>query len=224
MPDNIDIDIQKTIITFVLGFLSWILKDWMFKSISSRDESLKREWEYRLKEVWSPLYYWTGILFFSGKEIGWLKHGISQIEKIISSNAHLIPKDHYYVLIKMIEEATGQNTTGLSIETTRKTRNYICKQIEILNFLLYKNNIYFDLKAAVDPFIHYKVLLRVLSSIVLNIAIWAIIFGVFWISYALYVKGNYVLISIIIVILVIIAIYEIKQRFKIKKSFEIHLK
>ncbi len=53
---------EKLFIPLVLGIAGWFIKSFLFTEYARRNEAVRKEWEWRLLEVWSPLYYWSGIV------------------------------------------------------------------------------------------------------------------------------------------------------------------
>lgn len=213
-------ELEKMLITAVVALVSWVIKDLFFGSVAKRNEALHREWEYRLKEVWSPLYYWSGIILFDSDSKGWEKHGLKELESLIARCAYLIPKKHYYTLIKLVQIFAGQDTKRPTQEEIIETHNYFYKQIELLNYLLYRSSDLDDVGSRSNVLYPYKYLLRIVSNGILHILIWIVIislvFGIYW----LFTHQIYWPVALIFLIFVIVIIADIRKRDEIKKQIE----
>ncbi|HUU49376.1 MAG TPA: hypothetical protein VMW81_00240 [Nitrospinota bacterium] len=220
--------LEKSLIAFGLGIVSWIIKDLLIKSSTSRNEAIQNEWKYRLTEIWSPLFYWSGIITLSDTSEGWQKHGIKELENILVKGAHLLPRNHYYILIKMIEGASKQKTSKVNIEEVRKTREYIYKQIELLNYMLYKSKGILEPKVTIDILAPYRFFLRAISVFLFHLLIWVTIVLIIIGLYLLYSKGIIWLLVIVAVIIIavisIVTYYDIKERINIHKEIKKRLK
>ena len=128
--------IEKLIFPLIVGIVGWFLKDYLFAVYARRDELVRKEWERRLLEVWSPLYFWSGVILLDGKQKGWDRHGLKELEVILSKNANLLPIHHYNTLIKLIQTLTDQKTSAVDISQLKKTRQYIYDQVKTFNYLL----------------------------------------------------------------------------------------
>lgn len=213
--------IEKVLIPAAVALISWLIKDFIFGLISKHREALRREWEYRLKEVWSPLYYWSGVVLFSNDPKGWAKHGLDDLEKVLAKSAHLISRKHYYTLIKLVELVTEQKTTNRpTIEEITRTREYVYSQIELLNYLLYRSSGVDDVSVSTNVLRPYSFLLRLLSIGIVHLGIWFVIAGTIIVVYLFYMQGHYMLLVIIILALAAIVIVDFRKRREIKQEFE----
>ncbi len=216
--------IEKFIVPAVVALISWLIKDFLFSLNVKRNDALRREWEYRLKEVWSPLYYWSGTILFGNDSRGWAKHGVGDLEKALAKSAHLIPRQHFYVLIKLIEMATGQQTRKATIEEIQKAREYMYSQIELLNYLLYRKSGIDDVSVRTNILHPYKHLLRLVSLAVMHLAIWVAIAGILLIVYSLYFDGHYFPVWILAIGLIVLVIVDFRKRREIEKEIGKRLK
>lgn len=210
---------EKLLIPLIIGFLSWLIKNYFVNNLTKRDETIKAELKNRLENFFSPLYYWSGILLFNGKDHGWEKHGIKEIEKILPKNAHLLPTKHYYNIIKIIEYSTNQNTK-ITTDDIIFTRKYIYDQIKIYNYIIYKQNNYIDIESLVDPFFHYKSLLRRFSFSLLHIALWIIIFSLLASIYLTLTNNIYWPTILCIIFLVTLVSYDTKIRIRTHRDIK----
>lgn len=214
----------KILVSAIVGLISWLIKDFVFGIVSKRNEQLRKEWEYRLKEVWSPLFYWSGVVLFNGKQKSWDKHGLHELELILVKSAHLLPLKHYYALIRVIEMESGQQTQRVNLSEITTTRDYIYKQIELLNYLLYRKKGIFDALETTDILSPYKTALRLFSVGAFHMLIWVIIVSVIIGMYLLYVKAYYWPLWMIALIFVVIIYVDIKKRLELHKEIKKRLK
>lgn len=217
-------ELKKIILSLCLAIISWIIKDLLIKSIIRKNDSVRAEWESRLKEVWSPLFYWSGIITLSDNIKGWQKHGIKELENILSKSAHLLPLNHYYNLIRLIEGATNQKTTPITLDQIKSTRDYIYKQIELLNYLLYRRETIYEAQYAVDIVAPYRFLLRVISGFIFHLLIWSLIAGTltsFYFSYKMRMLWPFIVFAIIFSIIIYFDIKGKRETYmKIKKMLK----
>jgi len=210
--------LEKFIVPAVVALISWLIKDYLFSLNIKRNDALRREWEYRLKEVWSPLYYWSGVILFGNDPKGWAKHGVGDLEKTLAKSAHLISRQHFYVLIKMIETVTGQRTRKATLEEIQKTREYIYSQIELLNYLLYRKSGIDDVSVKTNILHPYSHLLRLVSLGIVHLAIWVAIAGAILVIYSLYANGYYWPTGVVAVALIVLVLVDMRKRREIEKE------
>lgn len=211
--------IYKLIVPALIGLLSWLIKDFIFGLISKRNA----EWEYRLKEIWSPLFYWSGAVMFDEEKKGWDKHGMKEMETILTKSAHLLPSEHYYTLVKLLEMETGQPTKRITIDQIIKTRDYIYKQIELLNYLLHRRSI-IDALDSTDILSPYKTALRFLSFIAFHVMIWACIVLIIFALYSLYVDNYYWILWLLAISFTIVMTVNVLKHVKIHREVKKRLK
>jgi hypothetical protein len=210
--------LKESIIPIGFGIISWLIKDLLIKSAIKRDEAARTEWEYRLKEIWSPLFYWSGIISLSDDVEGWQKHGIAELEHILSKSAHLLPLNHYYTLVRMIEGITNQKTTRVTLDETKRTRDYVYRQVELLNYLVYRRERIYEADVAVDVMAPYRFLLRAASGFFLHLFVWAVIAAIIIGFYFSYSSGVLWPIYFFAIPFFIIILIDIKNRFQIYKD------
>ena len=217
--------IEKVLAPAAVALVSWLIKDFIFGLISKRNEAVRREWEYRLKEVWSPLFYWSGIVLLDDVKKGWEKHGLTELEKLLAKSAHLIPRKHYYVLMTMVELMTAQKTTKKpTLQEITKARDYVYGQIEVLNYLLYRSSGMDDVSIGTNVLHPYSFLLRTLSLGIIHLGIWIIIAGAIIGIYLLYTQGYYWFLVVIALVLAAVVVTDVRKRREIKREFERRLK
>ena len=204
--------LEKSLIMAAVGIISWLVKDLLIKTAIKRNEAARKEWDHRLKEIWSPLFYWSGIISFSDSSQSWQKRGIKELENILAKSAHLLPLKHYYNLIKLIESATNQKTSSASIKEVTSTRDYIYRQVELLNYLLYRHEAIYEADVAVDVLAPYRFLLRGASALFLHLIVWAAVASIIVLLYLSYLKGILWPIALPIIFLLIVFYFDIRKR------------
>jgi len=200
-----------------IGLISWAIKNYLFNLINKRNELVQIEWEYRLKEIWSPLYFWSGMLLLEvNKEER--AEGVRKLQEILSKAVYILPKKHFFTLFKLIEKNTSQKTTQITNEEYLKTRKYIYDQIEVLQFLLYKSSMLDDVSVRTNILYPYKYLFRMTSVLIIHLLMWALIISILFAVYALLVDGHYWALGLSGILLLYIVNVDMKQREKISKE------
>lgn len=217
--------IEKIVIPATVALISWLIKDFVFGLYTKRNEALRREWEYRLKDVWSPLFYWSGIVLLDDPKKGWEKHGLIELEKLLAKSAHLIPRRHYYVLVTVIEFITVQKTTKKpTLQEIANAREYIYNQIELINYLLYRKSGMDDVSISTNVLHPYSHLLRMFSLGVIHLAIWVSIAGLIMGIYYLYMGGYYWIVIAFAFVLAIVLVVDVRKRREVNLEFKKRLK
>jgi len=212
--------IEQALMPLVIGLISWLIKDLLVKTASKRNEAVRKEWEYRLKEIWSPLFYWSGIVIFSDSERGWKRHGLKELGDILTKSAHLLPLTHYHSLIRLLEGATDQKTSLVSLDQIKNTRDYIYKQIELMNYLVYRHQMMYEPDFAVDITKPYKLLLRGITTVLFHLFIWGLIAGVLYTLYFCFTIDVIWPIIIFLAILIILVCIDLKKRIDIHREIK----
>ncbi len=213
--------LEKIVVPAAVALISWLIKDFIIGLYTRRNEALRREWEYRLKDVWSPLFYWSGIVLLDDVKKGWEKHGLAELEKILAKSTHLIPRQHFYVFMTVIELMTAQKTTKKpTLQDITKAREYVYSQIELLNYLLYRSSGMDEVSIKTNVLHPYSYLLRMLSLGIIHLVIWIIIAGVIMGIYFFYMEGYYWLLSVIVLVLSVVFIVDVRKRREIRLDFE----
>lgn len=207
--------LEKSLLTAAVGIMSWLVKDLLIKTAIKRNEAARKEWDHRLKEIWSPLFYWSGVVSFPDSSQSWQKHGIKELESILAKSAHLLPLKHYYNLIKLIESGTNQKTSAASIKEVTSTRDYIYRQVELLNYLLYRHEAIYEADVAVDVLAPYRFLLRGASALFLHLLLWAAIAAIIVALYLSYLRGILWPIALPMILLSIVSYFDIRKRIQI---------
>jgi hypothetical protein len=178
-------EIVKVLVAPILvALVSWLIKDYIFAQQKAKQELLRTEWQKRLTSFWSPLYLWSGLILFpkydEGKNID---KAVSELTTALAGNAHLLPKKHYYVIISLIEKATVLPNKALDMAVVNDTRAYIYRQIEILNYLLYKRDNSFDPLTNTAFLGTPLTLLRTIANVIIHLSIWGLLAGFVYMGY-----------------------------------------
>lgn len=210
--------IEKLMFPLILAIIGWFVKDYLLAIYARRDELVRKEWEMRLIEVWSPLYYWFGIVMLSGNQIGWERHGLKELEAIIARSAHLLPIQHYNCLIKLIQALTYQKTTEPTIDELKSARAYIYKEITILNYMLYRKTGWFEATTYTDFFASVKYLVRFAAQALRHIVIWLIIVVLFVGTYIAFISKMYWIVIGVLIFVSIPILYEWHRQIRLHKE------
>lgn len=210
--------IEKLALPLILGIVGWFVKDYLFAVYARRDEVVRREWERRLLEIWSPLYYWSGIVMLSGEAKGWERHGLKELETILTKSAHLLPARHYTNLIKLIQTLTDQKTVVPSISDLKLTRLYIYSQVRTFNYLLYRRSGWFDATTYTDFFASMKYIVRFTSQALKHIVVWLIVVALLGGTYLAYVNKIYWVVGVILVSVLIPILYDWNRQIKLHRA------
>jgi hypothetical protein len=143
------LEIFKILVAPILvALVSWLIKDYVFAQQKAKQEMLRAEWLKRLTTFWSPLFLWSGMILFpkdsDGKNV---EKAVEELTSALASNAHLLPKQHFHVVMSLIEKATVLPNKKLDLNDVKETRAYIYRQIEVLNYLLFKRDNSFEPEA-----------------------------------------------------------------------------
>jgi len=219
-----EIELPKLLLPLLIGLVSWFIKDYLFTQWRKKEELLREEWYQRLTEVWSPLYYWSGVALFGsveGGKLGWEKHGIREMENILSRYSHLIPPKYYYVLIQIIEWNTTLPHRNLSNKDITDTRLYLYKQIELLNFVLYKRTIPFDPKNYATLFGFHQSAIRTFSQVMFDLVAWLVIALYGYLLYYSFTEEHYILFAIFTSPLISVLIRDLQKRYTMYKELKV---
>lgn len=200
--------IEKLLLPLILGIVGWFVKDFLFSVYSRRNELVRKEWEKRLLEIWCPLYYWSGIMMLSGNEKGWERHGLKEVEAILTRSAYILPIEHYINLIKLMQILTGQETAEPRISDLKSTRDYIYNQIKTLNYLLYRRSGWFEVSTYTDFFASAKYLVRFTSQALKHIVVWIMVVALLSGTYLAYVEGIYWIVIAILISVSVPILYD----------------
>lgn len=186
-------EIVKTLVApIAVALISWLIKDYLFAQHKAKQDLLRTEWQRRLTTFWSPLFLWSGLILFpkydDGKNI---EKAIAELTSALAGNAHLLPKNHYHVIVSLIEKATVLPNREISLDEVNKTRAYIYRQIEILNYLLYKRDNGFDPLSNTAFFAPPLALLKAIANATLHFVTWGALVGFFYLGYYLFREDHF---------------------------------
>jgi hypothetical protein len=178
---------EKLVIPLLVALVSWFLKDYMIGISNSREAATREEWSYRLAEIWSPLYFWSGVVCFEGGKRDLNKFGVKELSEAISKSAYILPTHHYNNLIRLLQQLSGEKTEPITLEEFAITRRYIFGQIEILRYALYGQYEWFNPKWKIDVFASPRQLLRLITEFAIHMVVWIVIASAL---FGLYVANN----------------------------------
>jgi hypothetical protein len=210
--------LEKLLFPLIMGIVGWFVKDFIFAVSARRDELVRKEWERQLLEVWSPLYYWSGIVMLKDKEKGWNRHGLDKLEQILTKSAHHLPLQHYNNMIKLIQTLTGQETVEPFLSDIKATRRYIYDQVKVFNYLLYRRNDWFEPTSYTDFFAGFKYLIRFISQALKHIVGWLLVVAVIAGIYQFYVDGKYWAVIVVVVLLLVPILYDWNRQFRLHRE------
>lgn len=211
--------IKVLVAPILVAIISWLIKDYFFAQQKAKLNLLRAEWQKRLTTFWSPLFLWSGMILFDrygdGKNI---EKAVSELTTILAGNAHLLPKKHYFVIISLIEKATVLPNKSLNLKDVNNTRAYIYRQIEILNYLLYKRDSSFDPltnTAFIGPPL---ALIKVAANFTLHLLAWGLLVGFVYLGYYLFSEGLIFLLAIYSLLLVLPLWVDAERNIEIRRE------
>ncbi|SRR6266487_417155 len=212
-------DPQKIIFAALVGIAGWFVKDFLYGIIQRRNQLERSEWEYRLKEVYCPLYFWSGLL---AMRLGDLQRSeiLEQFHSVMAKASYVLPSVHYYVLVRLLEAAHEQVTSGVSDRERNDTRAYLHNQIEVLNFVLYRSD---ETGGVGDPAIiltPYKRVLRLLLIGFNHVLMWLLITLLIGGALLLY-DGPYLpLLGLTAIVVLVLLWIDVRQRRAIRLGLQ----
>jgi hypothetical protein len=211
--------LDRLIFPVSLAIISWFVKDFVFKLANKRNYAVNREWEFRLKEIFSPLYYWSGILVLRTNNEKY-NYGLEEFESVLSKCSYIIPSEHFHCLAKIVEKLSIQGANGPSGDEYRNTRAYLYDKIELLNYLLYRSSEYVDVSMDSNFFSPYKYLVRVIFTAFYHIFVWAIVGIILLFCYFIFANGYYLAIFFLFILLATIVVVDARRRDEIWRGIE----
>lgn len=182
--------VKDLLVPILVALVSWLIKDYLFAQQKAKQELLRAEWQRRLTAFWSPLFLWSGMILFGkygdGKNI---EKAVSELTNVLAGNAHLLPKKHYFVIMSLIEKATVLPNKSLDLKNVRDTRAYIYRQIEMLNYLLYKRDNSFDPLANTAFVGPPLALIKAAANVTLHMVAWGMLLAFLYLGYYLFSEG-----------------------------------
>jgi hypothetical protein len=218
----ISVLLEKLVLPLIVAVIGWLVKDVIVDLFKTRQNEVRLEQLFRLREIYCPLFFWSGVaLFDSQKRSGDL--ALEKLSALMEKSATLMPYEHYYVFIKLIERLAGQSTVQPSKERVDKARDYVYSQIEQLNFVLFRQSDDFDPKTSLDVLKVLKRTLRFGLGGAIHVGIWALVIALIYLIY-LAVADNYYALVCLAVLFVLIVAAEVKRRISISNEMEKRMK
>jgi len=207
MPENI----PDLLLTAAIGLAAWFVKDFLFGVFRKRAALERQEWEYRLKEVYCPLYFWSGLLMFTVRDDVRTNLAAS-LNEVMARSAYAVSRPHYHTLVRLVERAYDQRTTRVSEESVNATRRYLYDHIEALTALLYRMEAAAgvgDPASVLEPFKRTVRLVLIGAS---QLLVWAIVAGAISGVLALTRAQGSVLLGALVVMLLILLLVDVRHR------------
>lgn len=202
----------------MVGLISWFIKDYVFSLMQKRQEALRTEWRSRLVDCWSPLFFWSGVvLTYSGLPTK-KEEAVKELERILAKNANLIPLSHYHELVKLIEVSTGAIQDQFDVSEIKKTRDYIYKQIELHNFVLFKKDMIFEPSSHVSLFGSQQALLRLSSQIVQHVVSWGVLALYLYAIYRALLNEELAFSLILLLPVVLVVMHDLWKRYELDQE------
>lgn len=210
--------IERILAPLLAALFAWLLKDVLLKTYASRRDEARREWLYRLREIYSPLFLWSGVVLFESDNTK-DKVGVRELTEVLSKAANLLPIREYYVFVRMLEQAMRQSTEPPDGKDIARARDYVYSQIEMLNFALFRQPEHFDVTVQSDILAPFRYLARAVFSVSIQLVLWFSLFGVLWAAYlAVLGKPVAVVLSAVLVLLLLAA--EAKRRLQMIRTLK----
>jgi hypothetical protein len=212
-------DLEQVLSAALVGLAGWLVKDFAFGLIQRRNELERREWEYRLKEIYCPLYFWSGLLAMRPQRDR-IYQVCDRLHEVMARATYAVPRLHYHTLVKLLQSAHSQETTPATDDDRDSMRDYLYRQIEALNFLLYRSEGtggVGDPRAILSP---YKRILRLVMVGVTNFLLWVIaalgVAGALW----LYEHRYFDFLGAVGVVLLVLLWIDTRRRATVRKGLE----
>lgn len=172
MPESIELlrGLAAPIISVVGG---WLLKDVVLGLYQRRRDEVRKEHLYRLREVYSPLFFWSGVSTFSHDEASRVRCA-QEMGRLLQQAAPLIKLEHFLIFVRLFEKLSGQKVASPSPERVAKARDYIYSQIEMLNFALFTNGDDFDPSSEMNVLQPLRRALRLGLNGIIQLAVWMV--------------------------------------------------
>jgi hypothetical protein len=214
--------LQKYLLPSVIALASWLLKNFFVNLYQIKAEQVRKEFLFQLREIYSPLFYWSGVVQFN--ETRNKDHiGVCELHDILKKSITLIPSEHFLIFARLTEYASGQNVTPIPTHKIDKSRDWVYSQIEMINYLLFRRSGNFNLKDQFTVYGGIGAFSQIAVSTIINLSIW-LIFALVLTALYYSIKGNLYVILLTIVIVVLISITEIRRRILFRKVMGKRLK
>ena len=210
-------NLEEVLVAALVGLASWFVKDFLFGLVQKRDQLERAEWEYRLKELYCPLYWWSGLLTMQTSQQNRV-HISERLQGVMAKAAYAIPKLQYYALVRLLEAAYAQKTSTITNQDRDRMRAYLYDQIEVLNLILYRSEAtggVGDPSTVLSP---YRRLFRITLLALSHLMVWLLIAlgigGVLW----LYRHGHFDVLGTAAILLLFLALVDTRRRADIQRG------
>lgn len=199
-----------------VSIAAWFAKNVLLKGHEKRVAEIRKEWLFRLREIYCPLFYWSGVILFDDQRTS-QQYGADELGGVLAKAAYLIPRKHYYTLVKLVEWKSKQKTRPVSVEDYTLTRAWLYSQIETYNFALFRKSGDYEVEASFSLLSDFRRLWRLVISGAVNLFIWLlIVLLVLCIYWA--VEGNATRLILMFILLLIISGVEVYRRLAFEKE------
>jgi hypothetical protein len=164
--------LNSLIAPLLVVVVGWLLKDVLLGLYQARQSAIREEWLFRLREVYSPLLLWSGLVMTEGPPSS-EKFGVKELAGCLQRAGNLLSPRDYYVFIRTLEYALGQKVTLPDLKERQRARRAVYAKIERLNFVLFKLSPEFDPERYVDDLSSLKLAARSLFTFAIQVVLWA---------------------------------------------------
>lgn len=210
--------LDRIVVPLLVTVSAWLLKDVIIGLYVARREETRKEWQFRLREVYQPLFLWSGIVLFNHRrKVG--GYGITELAQVLAIAVTLVPMKHYYVFVRLLEKASDQSTTAPSVDELKRARDFVYSQIEVLNFALFQQSDLFNPALQTDGFSTLRAIFRVSVAVAIQLVVWAgLALAVFAVYQAL--SGRPVAMIGLLFICALVIIAECVRRYKLASEIK----
>jgi hypothetical protein len=206
----------------IVGIVGWVIKDVIVDLYKVRQKEIREERLFRLREFYCPLFFWSGVALFDASKSK-QEFGLQQLSALLEKGASLLPIQHYHVFIKLVERLAGQPTAQPLPDQIQKARDYVYSQIELLNFVLFRQSDDFDPKSDIDIFRTLKRVLRIAMSGAIQLALWVVSIVLVYFVYYI-ATSNPVALTFTGLLFFLILVAEAQRRRGLAKAMELRMK
>jgi len=208
--------LSKVILPAIVAFSAWLIKNVIVGSYRAKRETALEEMRSMLIEFYCPLFYWSGVAVFDLDEEG-RKVVFQKLSILMERAGYILPIKHYYLIVRLVESLSGQNTSIPDQKSILKTRDFIYSRIEVLNIVLYRQTELYNPLAWLDWTLSIKNAVRMAIEISLQLVLWVSIIAVITISYYMILGNSLATIFLVVLVLLIIASAAQRRYLFIKK-------
>lgn len=212
-------DLEKLIVPALIGFAAWLVKDVAFGFVQRIKDIERAEWEYRLKEIYCPLYFWSGLLTMQMEQQRAYDIG-DRLQEIMARATYVVPKVYYYTLVKLLQSVHGQETAAATDSERDAMRLYLYNQIEAINMLLYRSEYLGgsgDPSASLSPQRRWlRLLLIGMGHLVTWLLVALLIGGLLW----LYQRRHVDIMGAVALVLLVLLLMYVRRRADVRTGLE----